>query len=221
MKKPVLFFDLGEVLVANHSNPVTRIGQTLMARGYTKTIVAEAMKVAETSWQILPASSGWISTWEQEEKVMTGYYAAVAKSIPDGTPALAAELFWLCHYVHHAELYPDVLTSLQELQVHYRLAIISNALPGTNWVIDRLNIRHYFKSIILSAHVGCAKPDERIYHIALDSTKSIPEECIFVDDQFANVEAARILGMRGFHLVRDQDKGQIHTLAELVYALKQ
>ncbi len=220
MNKPVLFFDLGEVLVANHSNPVPRIEQTLLARGYSKSIVDEAIKTAESSWKNLPATSGWISTWEQEETVMTGYYAAVAKSVTDGAAALAAELFWLCHYVHHAELYPDVLTSLNELKVNYRLSIISNALPGTDWVIDRLNIRHYFEQIILSAYVGCAKPDARIYQIALETTHSRPQECIFVDDQLPNVEAARKLGINSFHLVRDESKGEIHTLIELLHKLK-
>ena len=55
--------------------------------------------------------------------------------------------------------------------------------------------------MIISAEEGIAKPDERIYRIALEKMGVEPEEAVFLDDLSANVEAARQLGMKAvqFH----------------------
>jgi putative hydrolase of the HAD superfamily len=44
--------------------------------------------------------------------------------------------------------------------------------------------------------VGIRKPDERIYRLALDLSQYAAEECCFVDDRPANLEAAAKVGMR-------------------------
>ena len=50
----------------------------------------------------------------------------------------------------------------------------------------------------ISAVVGLAKPDERIYRHALENLGIRAEEAIFIDDMPANIEAAQALGMHGF-----------------------
>jgi HAD superfamily hydrolase (TIGR01509 family) len=50
--------------------------------------------------------------------------------------------------------------------------------------------------LIISAEEGVAKPDARIYHIALSRLGVSAAQTVFVDDLAENVRAARALGIR-------------------------
>jgi putative hydrolase of the HAD superfamily len=52
-----------------------------------------------------------------------------------------------------------------------------------------------FDVIVFSAEVGLAKPDRRIYQLALDRLRVQSAEAIFIDDVQENVEAAQAIGM--------------------------
>lgn len=73
-----------------------------------------------------------------------------------------------------------------------------------DWIFDRLGIRKYFDSIILSAFVKEEKPGEAIYNIALNHAKAIKEESIFIDDKIENIEGAERVGIRGINLDRNR-----------------
>jgi putative hydrolase of the HAD superfamily len=55
-----------------------------------------------------------------------------------------------------------------------------------------------FDKIVISSDVQIIKPDNGIYLYALDKIKSKPEECLFVDDNKANVDGALALGIESF-----------------------
>ena len=56
-----------------------------------------------------------------------------------------------------------------------------------------------FDSITLSYEVGALKPEEAIYRDALRKLSVHANECVFIDDIPAYVEAAKAIGMRGIH----------------------
>ena len=56
-----------------------------------------------------------------------------------------------------------------------------------------------FDGIIVSAHEQLLKPDPRIYALLCERHGLAPADCIFIDDNLANVEGARALGMQGHH----------------------
>jgi epoxide hydrolase-like predicted phosphatase len=58
-----------------------------------------------------------------------------------------------------------------------------------------------FEDMIFSAEGGLAKPDRRIYELALDRLHVLPAEAVFVDDVHENVEAAQAIGMAGVRFV--------------------
>src|SRR5262245_3625662 len=70
---------------------------------------------------------------------------------------------------------------------------------------DHLTSRHpflsYFKGYILSHEVGALKPDVRIFQAALKRAGVKAERALFVDDQAANVAAARDLGIDSFQFL--------------------
>jgi HAD superfamily hydrolase (TIGR01493 family) len=92
-----------------------------------------------------------------------------------------------------------LLDYAQALRARYKTGIISNAWPNARRSIhDHINAT-LFDDLIFSAEVGLAKPDRRIYALALDRLHVQPAEAIFVDDVAGNVEAARANGLTGIH----------------------
>lgn len=91
----------------------------------------------------------------------------------------------------------ELLDFARSLQPHYKLAILSNAWDNAREVFtDVFGLDEVFETMIISAEVGLAKPDPRIYHLALARVGVQPAEAVFLDDMPENVEAARDVGLR-------------------------
>lgn len=56
-----------------------------------------------------------------------------------------------------------------------------------------------FREIVVSGDEKLVKPDPAIYHLALDRFGLQPHEAVFIDDNEANVLAARALGIHAIH----------------------
>jgi len=191
-----IFFDAGGVLFETFIKGDDRIRYLLIERGYQISQIDEAiLKAKQTE---LP----FITNWNEEEQYFKRYYGAIAEEL--GEIELTNELLFFAHFAGHCELYPEVKYVLEELNKEYKLAVISNAMPSMDWIFDRLGIRKYFDSIILSAFVNEEKPGESIYNIALNQANAKSEESIFIDDKLENIEGAERVGIRGLHLDRDK-----------------
>jgi putative hydrolase of the HAD superfamily len=91
----------------------------------------------------------------------------------------------------------ELLDFARRLQPHYKMAILSNAWDNAREVFtDLFGLDEVFETMIISAEVGLAKPDPRIYHLALERIDVKPGEAVFLDDMRENVEAARHVGLR-------------------------
>lgn len=86
----------------------------------------------------------------------------------------------------------------------HRLGVVTNGLvAGQNAKIDRLRIRRFLRSLIVSEGVGCAKPDPRIFELACGELDVAPRDCWFVGDHPVNdVLAAARLGMTSVWIAR-------------------
>ncbi len=92
-------------------------------------------------------------------------------------------------------------TALPKLEKNYELGIISNhGQSWVEWLMDYQGFGKHFKYPIFSCddNVKCGKPGKRIYQAALELSGRKPEECMFIDDKFPNVEAARGFGFHSF-----------------------
>ncbi|WP_424529320.1 HAD family hydrolase [Sphaerisporangium viridialbum] len=87
-----------------------------------------------------------------------------------------------------------------------RTAGLSTCLVSNSWGDHYLREGwdDYFDQVVISGEVGMRKPEPRIFHHALGLVGLRPEECVFIDDIEANIEAARALGIVGLHH-RDAD----------------
>jgi len=192
----VIFFDAGGVLFETFVKGDERVSNILIERGYQKSEIDDAIKKAKQT------ELSFISNWNEEEQYFKRYYGTIAEEL--GDIELTNELFFFAHYAGHCELFPEVKEVLEALSKKYKLGVISNAMPSMDWIFDRLGIRKYFDSFILSANVSSEKPEETIYNIALEQLKARKEESIFIDDKLENIKGAERVGIRGLHLDREK-----------------
>ena len=80
-----------------------------------------------------------------------------------------------------------------------KLYLLSNASVAQPIYWQRSPGHQYFDATVVSAFEKCIKPDPRLYMILLNRYDLKPEECLFIDDVKANVEAGEALGIKGYH----------------------
>ncbi len=96
---------------------------------------------------------------------------------------------------------PGGITLARNLKENgFKISILSN----DSHAISRKRRHRYgfdalFHDIVISCHHGVIKPDLTLYRIALERLKTPPENCVFLDDRPANIEAARQLGINGIY----------------------
>ncbi len=95
------------------------------------------------------------------------------------------------------KLYEEVPDIIKGLYGKYKLGIIANQSLGTQERIDNWGIGKYFDVVMASAEAGCAKPDPRIFTMALQKAKCEPNEAVMVGDRLDNdIVPAKKLGMK-------------------------
>lgn len=75
------------------------------------------------------------------------------------------------------------------------LACISNWDPTLEERLQELGVAHLFETIVTSARAGAAKPDPRIFELALARVGVEPARALHVGDDEADREGARAAGL--------------------------
>jgi epoxide hydrolase-like predicted phosphatase len=91
----------------------------------------------------------------------------------------------------------DFLEFLKSLKPKYKVGLISNAWSGLRPFIIREKFDDVFHHMTISAEVGIAKPEAKIFHMALVQLQVKAKEAVFVDDVQENIEACEKIGMKG------------------------
>lgn len=99
----------------------------------------------------------------------------------------------------------SLLQYLSTLRPRFITGLISNAWSGMRAYIQRQRIAGSFDHLVISAEVGAAKPEARIYQIALEQAQVRADEAVFVDDVVENIEACERVGMKGILFMNSQD----------------
>lgn len=85
---------------------------------------------------------------------------------------------------------------IRKIKKDFLTALLSNAFSDLRHVVTEIwKFSDVFNEMIISSEVGEVKPNPRIYLLALRSLNVSPQECVFIDDTLANVEAARRLNI--------------------------
>lgn len=94
------------------------------------------------------------------------------------------------------KLYPESREVLQSLHGRYKLGIIANQSAGTEERLVQFGIRDYFDVVVASAEAGVAKPDKRIFELALSQAGCSANEACMVGDRLDNdIAPAAEMGM--------------------------
>ena len=91
----------------------------------------------------------------------------------------------------------SIVEYLRSLRPRFKTGLISNAWSDMREYLVRKKLDAIFDTLTISAEVGVAKPEAKIYHLALEQAQVQPEAAVFVDDVLANIEACEALGMKG------------------------
>ena len=176
-----VYFDLGGVILRTEDKgPRTKLAESL---GLDYDGMDRAVFGSESSRQ---ASVGIISEEQHWQN------AVRALDLPESEIPRIIEIFFAGDQIDHA-----LVGFMRSLRPATKVGLISNAWSGLReWILDH-KFDDTFDYMTMSAEVGFAKPDARIYLHALEKLNVRPEEAIFVDDMPANVEGAKALGMRG------------------------
>jgi HAD superfamily hydrolase (TIGR01549 family) len=78
-------------------------------------------------------------------------------------------------------LYPDAAQCLKTLSRKYKIGIIANQELGTKDRLQQHGILQYIDLVIASAEEGVAKPDEKIFKIAVEKAKALGYEAVIVE----------------------------------------
>lgn len=115
-------------------------------------------------------------------------------------------------YAHFATaapwfVYPDVYKTLESW--HHQgieLGILSNFDSRIYAVLKALNLADFFKSVTISTEVGAAKPDAKIFAVALQKHGCAPGDALHIGDSFEeDYQGALAAGLQGFWLQRNKN----------------
>ena len=114
---------------------------------------------------------------------------------------------------------------LEMLSRRYRLGIVSNFYGNLATICHEVGLSPFLTVVVDSAHVGCVKPDPRIFLLALEALRTDPPQAVFVGDSLRrDMAGARGIGMAHVWLTPDLSPGDgpccpedpvVHTLEGL------
>jgi HAD superfamily hydrolase (TIGR01549 family) len=106
-----------------------------------------------------------------------------ARGIDDEPLIAHAHALFRQEWFERLELYYDALQTLETLRPHYKLGLITNGPSQTQRPkIERFRLVDYLDLLIVSEEVGVAKPDPKIFQIALEQLRLAPSQALYVGD---------------------------------------
>ncbi|MDN3588608.1 HAD family phosphatase [Pedobacter aquatilis] len=116
-------------------------------------------------------------------------------------------------YMPHLALINGLDTFFENArQKQIKMAIGSAAIPfNIDFVLDGLNIRHYFKAVVSADDVKISKPNAETFLKAAEALGAEPKYCIVFEDAPKGVESAANAGMQCIVLTTTHE---IHEFSE-------
>ncbi len=176
-----IIFDLGGVMV--HWDPK----EYLMEMFHNPVIERKVYDTTFGSKEWLMADAGEISRFAADNAMLdharaAGYSFEVQEVID--------------HWPNILRTRRDVVDIAAQLKAQgFRLYCLSNIASDTAALLRRRSFWRLFDGHVLSCDINRLKPDPAIYNALLEQYHLNPAECIFIDDNEANVRSAHKLGI--------------------------
>ena len=104
------------------------------------------------------------------------------------------------------------IEAIEQVKKHYKIFLMSNTneIHYDLYVRD-LQLRFGYKEFdalfdksYFSFDIHLEKPDPRFFEMILDHEGLLPEETLFIDDTETNIKVAKKLGIRTYHIGREE-----------------
>jgi beta-phosphoglucomutase family hydrolase len=122
-------------------------------------------------------------------------------------------------FLPHLQLLPGLLEFLEEAhQRQIPMAIGSAAIPfNIDFVLDNLNIRHYFTAIVSADDVTQSKPHPETFLKAAQQLHVAPTDCLVFEDVPKGAEAAQNAGMKAVVLTTTHQAAEFAALGNVLH----
>ncbi|WP_046244784.1 HAD family hydrolase [Hymenobacter terrenus] len=186
------------------------------------------MEYHTRAWQYLfNHDLGANFTWEEVKRQMYGKNPEVMVRM-FGTDrftdeemthwSLEKEKRYQQEFLPHLALLPGLPAFLERAhQQGIPMAIGSAAIPfNIDFVLDNLNIRHYFTTIVSADDVVLSKPHPEVFLKAAALLQVAPADCIVFEDVPKGAEAALNAGMKAVVLTTTHDVAEFAHLPNVL-----
>lgn len=183
MSIKAVFFDLGGVIVRTEFQaPRQRLAERLGME------YDDLVKIVFDSDSGARATIGEISSEEHWDSVLKRLKRPASELVAIRDEFFAGDI-----------VDRTLLDYIRSLRGKYKIGLISNAWGDLRDFVVREKFDDAFDKMIISAEVGAAKPEPKIFQIALEQFGVSPNEAIFVDDFLINVKGCEKVGIKGIH----------------------
>jgi putative hydrolase of the HAD superfamily len=136
---------------------------------------------------------------------------------------------YMVPYVNSLKINDCTRDLLKALFVRYKLGLVTNfAYPqGAYAVLDKFNLRPFFKATVISGELGWKKPSPKIFEDALSKLAVKSFQAAYIgDDIDVDISGAKAVGLRTILISREETENQeadatIRDLREIPSAIKQ
>ncbi len=229
-----ILFDLDDTLIMEYISVMDTFLETslLVTKKYgidAQTFTTVAREKIREIWYQLPtiqyarriSISSWEALWarfegDQEEirqlRSLAGEYRLDAwthalKAFGINDNSLATELAETYPEIRSSKhiLFPEALHVLENLHPQYKMGMVTNGVPDLQREkIAATGIESYFESVVISVEAGIAKPDPRIFRIALEQMEIHEDHAIMVgNNPERDMAGARDAGIKSVWIKRD------------------
>ena len=115
------------------------------------------------------------------------------------------------------KIYPGVITLIDRLAQKYVLALTtSSTYEEMESVVDQLNIRNRFKTIVCSRDVVQGKPNPEPYLLTAQKLGVGCQECLVIEDSENGVRSAKAAGMKCVAITNTENPDKLFLADNIV-----
>lgn len=179
----VVVFDLGGVFIHVDMDRIV-------------TSLAKKFSLSEEKLREIVLDPLLLDSYQRGKITTEVFYRRIQEKLDRPFSFESFRLAWLDIFIPNTEM----IAFLHTIRSNFKLALLSNTNAlHIQYLEQKYPFLQLFEHRIYSYNTGFVKPEPEIYQIALEKVHVPAENCLFVDDVLANVEAAQRLGMQGFH----------------------
>jgi beta-phosphoglucomutase family hydrolase len=187
-------------------------------------VLVDNSKVHDETWRIMCEKYGKPESAEKVKNIFGGTNKIFVEQLlgitdPEEVKRIAIEKEALYRKVFQATIKaPDgLLPLLFELRRrNVRLAVAtSGPKENLNFVLDNLDIRHFFDALVEESQITHGKPHPEIYLRAAQLLGISPQECVAIEDSIFGLQSAKSAGMKAIAITTSFTPDKL-TLADKI-----